>query len=602
MQFGAQRQFKSGDKPKTPRSPFVTAMESAARLREATALVPPPVGGLMRNPNDGYPKQQLQPIDVRPPQSPIEPPVGVRDPLQFRSAASQSAPAVEQVAPQFLSGQTAAKPPMSAPPQFRTAGGAQEFSHYDANGNPVYLQAQSAPTPQNTVPPPQSPNVAVEERTRAVTPGDPGRAEYYASTAAKLNTTPSRWYGNITADDVRAFDAYSVSYTKRTGKPAPQVWDWLAAGRPQTTGDYYDDKAVEYNGYDTPYKGQINRDDVVNFHAFAKSRESAGLPSMHITEWLERGKPMKGPTAGMPRGGSGVYVPPGGWPRGSTYGQPSPPSGGVPLPPAVTAPPPPTPTPGSQGAPLPPGGPQVPGLEPPVTPQSGGPQLEDFNDSLSKTIAEISSRYKPGFDRANDDLQQRLMQTGAITGAVNAGGFTDVVGDALIGQGAEQSKELGAEISKQVINSQQLAMTKYVAELDDAFKSLQLRTNADLEAKAQELQKYGIDKGDLLERYKSELALKGVTYSADRQVDAAAMQAAASSAAAASNAAAAKYNADRDYALGLVNADVTREGNIWAGLVQLGLGSADWMKWFLASDPLGVITGNTPPGDVVVKP
>lgn len=239
---------------------------------------------------------------------------------------------------------------------------------------------------------------------------------------------------------------------------------------------------------------------------------------------------------------------------------------------------------------------------PPFTTNETTPQLGNFNDSLQRTIEEISKRYQPEFARQGDDLQRRLMQTGAVSGALNAGGFADVVGDELVNLAGKQSAQLGEEISKQTINATQLAMQKYVAELNDSFSRLQLKTNADLEAKAQELQKYGIDKGDLLERYKAELSLKGQTYAADKQVDAAAMQAAASGAAAAAQAAASRYNADRDYQLGLVNADINREQGLLQFMLGLSSQNADWLKWWTANDPFNILTGNQTPGDVVVKP
>src|SRR6185503_19662703 len=134
-------------------------------------------------------------------------------------------------------------PPASPSSRPNTAAGDLEFGGYDAAGNAIYSQA---------------------EKTRAVGPGPTG-TDVYATRAAEHNAASSRWHGNITADDERAFDQYAASYKTRVGGVVPEIWDWLAAGRPQTTGDYYDDKALEYNYHARTqglYYAPITRDDV----------------------------------------------------------------------------------------------------------------------------------------------------------------------------------------------------------------------------------------------------------------------------------------------------------------------------------------------------
>lgn len=515
-------------------------------------------------------------------------------------------------------------PPAPEPPQGTGVGGAFGPGSGGTGQLAPYVPREIAPAPPPTVGGVGAGGRELFLQTEGgrdrgdmgVQPGDPNTPQYYATKANEYNTASSRWKGTVTENDVRAFDQYAASYRQRTGK-TPTVWDWLAAGRPTTKGDYYDDKAVEYNSYDTPWKGTIGRDDVVAFHSYVNEAKNAGKPvTLHITEWLNMGRPAhprginnpyEGWTSGTGTGvGTNSTAAPYGWvtlPSGAKLPAGPPSGAGNPNAPLTdtntntflgTPPPPPDPSRNNSTA--------TTTTNTTATATPGQPQLANFEDALRKTIGEVSARYQPGFSRDRDDLQARLMQTGAVTGALNAGGFTDVVGDEMVNLASKQSTQLGEEISKQTINATQLAMQKYVAELDDSFNRLQLRTNADLEAKAQELQKYGIDKGDLLERYKAELSLKGQTYSADRQVDAAALHAAASSAAANASAAAARYNADRDYAIGLVNADVMRENNLFDGYIKIAQLGNDWAKWILQGDPFGILTGGNVPGDVVVKP
>lgn len=216
------------------------------------------------------------------------------------------------------------------------------------------------------------------------------------------------------------------------------------------------------------------------------------------------------------------------------------------------------------------------------------PTLMDFNAVLDNVIKETSNRFNPLFEKQQGDLQRQLMHTGSVTGATKAGGFGSVVGDALTGLSAEQGAILGKEISEQTKNMTQLATQKYVAELGVMVQQEQIRTNADLERAAQELQKYGIDKNDLLDRYKAELGLKGQMYSADRGVDAAALHAAASSAAAGAQAAAARYDADVRRELGILGYDVERENNVMRYILGIASLGPEWAKWISSSDPAGL--------------
>ena len=117
-------------------------------------------------------------------------------------------------------------------------------------------------------------------------------------------------------------------------------------------------------------------------------------------------------------------------------------------------------------------------------------------------------------------------------------------------QYAQEQATLAPEFSKLSVNAQNMALSKYQSELSAMVTREQIKSGADLERAAQELQRYGIDKNDLLQRYQAELAKSGQMYSADRQVDAAKLQAAAAGAAANASASAARYNADLDFKLG----------------------------------------------------
>jgi len=397
--------------------------------------------------------------------------------------------------------------------------------------------------------------------------------------------------------------------------------------RPQLQ-DYWDTTAYRWNQADTPFKGQITREDVQNYQAFNEARVAAGLPGYsNPTQWLSEGRPAF--HAPAPSGATGTpwgALPadlgalPAGWNfvdpakkrvrfengRAVGYG----PAGTTTTPTMPGAPPAggagggaPVPTPSTPFLAGPAtGSPAAPGAATTPPGMPAAPVLGNFDEQLERTIREVTGRYSPMFERQQEDLARKLLHVGGVTGAANSGGFTETLGSSMNELTGQQNAQLGEQISTLTQSSQKLAMDKYVAELSAAVQTEGIRTNADLERKAQELQKYGIDKNDLLERYKAELAKSGIMYSADRGVDAAKLQAAAQSAAANASAAASRYNADRDYQLGLIGMDVTRENNIFRGLIDIAALGGDWAKWVMASDPFSILTGSQTPGDVVIKP
>lgn len=314
---------------------------------------------------------------------------------------------------------------------------------------------------------------------------------------------------------------------------------------------------------------------------------------------------------------------------GNPIQQPAPPQA---TPPAVGAPTPGTPPPAA-----------VPGVPPatppngtgplPATPPAGaevGPtvSLPAATDTLKSTIASVREQFDPMFNDQQDDLRRQLMHVGSLTGATNSGGFVGSVGEEMRKLTNEQGGVLGSEISKQMLNSSQLGMQKYITDLNAVLDREKVKTNADLERAAQGLQRYGIDQNVLLDKYKAELALKGQTYSADAGVNAAALHAAASQAAAQSQSDASRYAADRgfesdvmgnqlrwglgamddqtrrylgdqNYNLGLYGNDVSRESNIMRYLSDMWQLSPEYLRLILGGDPSNLFPGMTP-GDTVI--
>jgi hypothetical protein len=356
---------------------------------------------------------------------------------------------------------------------------------------------------------------------------------------------------------------------------------------------YFEQKAREYSSYDGPWKGKVTPQDVKDYHAYSAAVEAAGLRTQHFTVWWENGKvtadKFKDDMAGITRTrqtgrnstGRGNEAPTdprlptnnggGGGTGGSGSGT------------------------GGTGS----GNPSDP-TRPPGTPPPAQPNLTNFNDVLNTVIGEVSQRYNPMFQQQQGDLQRQLQQSAAVSGALNSGGFGATAGKAMNQLMGQQGQQLGQEISEQTKNYSQLAMQKYVTEINAAVQQEQIRTNADLERYAQDLQKYGIDKNDLLARYQSQLALKGQMYSADRSVDAAALHAAASQAAAAASAQASMYAANLGYQSDLMRGDISREQNIMQFILGAYALGPDWARLILQSGPEGMF-GNVP-GDVVVRP
>jgi len=374
---------------------------------------------------------------------------------------------------------------------------------------------------------------------------------------------------------------------------------WLAHGAAQFGAD-----AMK------PYAEHLARapGSITAYHNELRNALAQGFKEFHYVDWLQHQGGAHSPLAGQM--GAESAAADAAWQahlRGEDRPrlQPNPivrPPGPGQVPPTPT----PTPAPVPQGGPAPPpvvappGPPQVVPPPPPVDP--GGPLGDDFEASMAKQIADYEARMNPLFQQQRDDIQRRTMHAGALTGAINSGGFGETLNDALGQQYAQEQATVAPQVAQMAMQAQALALDKFKANLSAILTREQIASNADLERSAQALQRYGIDTNKVLEEYKAQLALKGQQYSADRQVDAAALHAAAASASAAASAEAARYAADMRYRTDLFQGDIAREGNIMDYILGLGALNQDWMELFLASDPFGFLTGNQPPGQVVIQP
>jgi hypothetical protein len=239
----------------------------------------------------------------------------------------------------------------------------------------------------------------------------------------------------------------------------------------------------------------------------------------------------------------------------------------------------------------------------PNTPLPPDPTMTSFEDILTKTLSQVQQRFDPMFQQQQDDLQRRLTHNASLTGALDSGGFGETMATGLNQLAGQQSAQVAPIIADLQKTAQQQSLDKYQSELAAAVQKEQIRTNADLERFAQDLQRYGIDKDTLLKEYTAQLALKGQMYSADKGVDAAALQAAASSAAASAGAEAARYGAQLGFQSNVLDADIRREQN----LMNYGLGIAslgpEWARLIFGSAPENLLTGNgNTTGDTVIRP
>lgn len=292
------------------------------------------------------------------------------------------------------------------------------------------------------------------------------------------------------------------------------------------TGDYYTDKANEYNTYDTPWKGTITRDDVAAYHHYANQAAANGKTNIHITEWLQAGRPTTFQTQNneAPNPWDADFDPltgqlPQGW-RFKTpthkpvvHNQPDAPGGGN------------GGGNGNGGNGNGGNGNNKPGNN------DGAPDYQEFDANgspITDIMSKLREQFDPQFKSEREYLDRMMRQNASINGSINSGGF-----------GATYAKGMGDLVGKQGAQIGQMGFQAREAELDRALKSNlslnQFELDKWINANKFALEQKGID----VERYK-----------ADQAYRAALAQANAMGSAAQYGADAAKYNADLDYRLG----------------------------------------------------
>lgn len=328
-----------------------------------------------------------------------------------------------------------------------------------------------------------------------------------------------------------------------------------------------------------PRLAGITGEQVSQFRVWS---QQTGSP-VRIEEWfLNLGKPVyaappggPGYSENRPGGGGGGAV------GGLNPNLPLPPGFGDPTPAGE----PTVPEPGEGGD-----DPTQTGMPPGVGP---GPLYGDGDGTVShtnpddplanppdKSIADyLRELLGPSFEWEQQQLAKYARAEAALTGQIDSGGFGANLGSAQ----AQLAGEQGSRMSDYLVMASEAEKARTqewaIAKLQDDFNRQALKTNSDLERAAQELQKYGIDKNDLLERYKADLALRGIQYSADAQIQAASLQAAAQGALAGAQLALGREKLgfedkwqDQQYGLGIlgINRDIyqsdQRDRLAWATL------------------------------------
>lgn len=177
---------------------------------------------------------------------------------------------------------------------------------------------------------------------------------------------------------------------------------------------------------------------------------------------------------------------------------------------------------------------------PPPPPPLGGPPTDPNSPPASTPESDALSRtqhlYDPLFEQQRNDLARTLRAQGALDGSGNSGGFAESFGRSEARLSADQGAQLAGLTEAQRNRDQ--AMT--IAVMNDATQRYGIKTNDDLQRwlndpKNDTLQKYGIDKNLLMEKYKAELGLQGSQLIAGASFNAAALQAATQKAIAEAN-------------------------------------------------------------------
>jgi hypothetical protein len=430
-----------------------------------------------------------------------------------------------------------------------------------------------------------------------------------------------QWLPDITPWDVTNFRNWATANGK--GEYPIEKWYAIAKGDPSVKPEGTEDPVIAALWYGRTIPG-ITAAEVTAFRNWAISTGNLDYP---IAQWYANGKPQQqaAPTSGqtplssgepqynpnIPADGQYDYIT-GKWvnPRDpNAVWNPNTRSWDRPQPAAPAGPTPP-------GVPGPNGGPDW------MTPEPAAPLTSDGKEISHKPIDEYASPYNiqnsgledalnrllgKQFGREQDQLGRQLRANAALTGQIDSGGFGETYGSAmsdLVGKQGSRSADYLFTADQAEKNRQSQAA---IAKMMDDLERFKVGSNADLErylqANALELQKYGIDKNDILDRYKTLMQLEGVKYSADAGVSAAGLQAAASAAAASAGAGASMHNSNNSYNLGLAGIDADRERNYMNFFATvLGLGP-EYAKLIFGSSPESLINGLPfPSGNTYVQP
>lgn len=547
---------------------------------------------------------------------------------QFTGAIGQTASAQSTtMAPSGPTGGMANAPATPGIGQPASSGGGQPYSAttagtttYDpATGQYIVSQSAEGPGgPEQRLPDPSAPGGTPPPSSTPAPPPSGGLPPLNPNTpeAGKTGTTPpprgGRPGGSGGQNDWLHYDPSGKPWSNDNPPPKPAgTEDPAVAARWYSQFNYRDSSLVNVTAADVnSYRTSGYQGDFLDWWQHGKPTPAQTPPPGNTPPplnptfggWID---PALSQTQQQHRPGqSGTGPATGANTRGAT-----PP----PAPPLPTEPPPPS-NAGAQSGAAPPPGTQPPGATPPpaTPPPSQSTSMDNitqlidlFNSGKGPQAPPIEDQLNPIFARQRGLLADQMRADAAATGALHSGGFGESLGNALSNLSGQQSAALASQMGQEYLaklqqNTQltqlatQAGMQKYVADINDDLERFKVNSNDDLQRwlndKNNALAKYGIDKNDLLQRYQAELQLKGVQYSADRSVDAAALHAAAAQAAAAASSAASQYAANVQLQLGQGNLQVQREKNIGdflLGMFGLGMGGLNDISSIFAQFPTG---------------
>ena len=261
---------------------------------------------------------------------------------------------------------------------------------------------------------------------------------------------------------------------------------------------------------------------------------------------------------------------------------------------------------GSQTA-TPPPSPTTGGNDPSGLPNATGTPL-DLNSLNNVNVDYLDKPYQDALDA----VSRKATHMGALTGAVNSGGFIPGLTEALSPIANQFAAQKGETLFKAQQANADRVLDKY--KFDNAQQLEQWIAEHKMD-----LDKYGIDQNVLLGQFQSRNALAGAQAGANASTTAAQIGADASKYNAYLDYVNQKYgidvnrelgqgqlglgyyNAGNNYSLGLYGTDVTRENNMMNYLANIyGMGP-EWMKWLMAGDPSQLIPGGSQGNTVTIR-